>query len=86
MAENIYKKGARLFKEGRVVLIHAGKRGLTFEVKGDTEFYTVKVWEDGRITCTCKYSSLYPDRLCSHKVAIMIYLYEKKQFKTEHRS
>jgi len=78
MQDNIYKKGIRLFKENKVRLIHIGERGLTFEVKGDTEYYTVKVWDDGRITCTCIYSSLHPDKLCSHKIAVMVYTYEKK--------
>lgn len=77
MSDNIYKKGIRLFKEERVKLIHI-ERGATFEVKGDTEYYIVKVWEDGRMTCTCMYCSLHPDRLCSHKIAVMAYIFEKK--------
>lgn len=70
----IYSKGVRLFREGRINLIHFGERGATFEVKGDTGYYTVKIWDDGRITCTCIYSSLHPERLCSHKIAAVIFL------------
>ena len=50
------------------------KKGSTYflTVEGNEESHTVILGD--KIDCDCKYSSLHPDGLCSHKIAAIVYL------------
>jgi hypothetical protein len=58
---NIVTKAARLLEEGKVRILPGA---VSVCVEGDTETYTVTVYESGRSWCPCQATSE-----CSHKLA-----------------
>lgn len=83
----LFKKAKELVKNKKVILDGVSKKVFFFRIKQTNtdeellpeEYYDVAIYYEDYVlkhSCTCKYCSLKPDKLCSHKLACFYYLIE----------
>ncbi|MHB8586783.1 MAG: hypothetical protein ACYDDF_13230 [Thermoplasmatota archaeon] len=78
MRTDIYAKGARLLREGRIRLEDESDNAVYFRVHGDTGDHLIRIGSDNRFSCTCTAASIREPRLlCSHVVGCLLALGEK---------
>ena len=71
--KSLIEKAERLLREGRVILDHKNGTKWFFTVKGYHDTYSVIINEHS-MSCTCKYEAYYPNGICSHKLAALLYI------------
>ncbi len=65
-------------KKMKVRITHVTEKRIYFEVVSTSgNVYTVSIGKYGEFACDCKHFSLYPDKLCSHVIAAILFLSKK---------
>jgi len=74
----VFGKAFSLLRDKKVRLVADTKRAWHFEVEGTRETHDVMIRQDGgiKLICTCEFSSIKPEMLCSHKVACLMYIFQ----------
>jgi|TARA_B100000315_G_C14587207_1_gene593680 phosphopantetheine adenylyltransferase len=68
MKKDIYKKARKIFDQSRVKVDNETSKAIYFTVEGDKDKYSVIMQSDGKLSCTCPYSSIHANKevFCSH--------------------
>lgn len=82
----IFKKGLRMFEQGKVYPEGESENAAYFAVQGEHESYKVRISADGTFNCTCMRGTLHGSTkgsICSHVVAAILYLTDRSKTEQE---